>query len=162
MITLPKGKSIDLDMLETAMEDSDLAHRYFLNLVTGEVVFFSDYLGLSEEDERLEEEIDGSNDYVAIERIPSYEAYQWMVDFVDELVAPADEDAAEKLSIALDGKGAFRRFKDTLHRVDEQWLQAWYQWKDKRLKAAVNECSRAFSNLLLPAPFAVLLPTAYT
>jgi hypothetical protein len=41
MITLPNGKSIDLDMLETAMEDSDLAHRYFLNLVSGEVVFSS-------------------------------------------------------------------------------------------------------------------------
>ena len=136
---LPNGKSIDLDMLETAMEDSDLANRSFLNLVTGEVVFFSDYLGLSEEDERLLEEIDGSNDYVAIERIPSHEAYQWMVDFVDELVAPADEDAAEKLSIALDGKGAFRRFKDMLHRIDDQWLQAWYQWRDKRLRTAVEE-----------------------
>ena len=100
MITLPNGKSIDLDMLETAMEDSDLAHRYFLNLVTGEVVFFSDYLGLSNEDEHLLEEIDGSNDYVAIERIPSHVAYQWMVDFVDEMVAPADEHAAEKLSMA--------------------------------------------------------------
>src|SRR5215472_18490782 len=62
MITLPNGKTIDLDMLETAMEDSDLANRYFLNLVTGEVVFFSDYLGRSDEDERLSEEIDGSND----------------------------------------------------------------------------------------------------
>ena len=50
MITLPNGKPIDLDMLETAMEDSDLANRYFLNLVSGEVVFFSDYLGLSDED----------------------------------------------------------------------------------------------------------------
>src|SRR5437899_6677385 len=97
MITLPNGKPIDLDMLESEMEDSDLAHRYFLNLVAGEVVFFSDYLGLSEEDERLLEEIDGSNDYVAIERIPSHEAYQWMVDFVDEMVAPVDEQAAEKL-----------------------------------------------------------------
>ncbi len=139
MMTLPNGKPIDLDMLETAMEDADLANRYFLNLVTGEVVFFSDYLGLSDEDERLQEKIDGSNDYVAIERIPSHEAYQWMADFVDELVAPADENAAEKLSIALDGKGAFRRFKDALHRVDEYWLQAWYQWRDKRVKAAVEE-----------------------
>jgi hypothetical protein len=109
MIAFPNGKSIDLDMLEIAMEDSDLANRYFLNLVTGEVVFFSDYLGLSDEDERLLEEIDGSNDYVAIERIPSQVAYQWMVDFVDEMVAPADEHAAEKLSMALNGKGAFRR-----------------------------------------------------
>jgi Uncharacterised protein family (UPF0158) len=135
MIRLPNGKSIDLDMLETAMEDSDLANRYFLNLVSGEVVFFSDHLGLSDEDERLLEDIDGSNDYVAIERIPSQVAYQWMVDFVDEKVAPA----AEQLSMALNGKGAFHRFKDTLHRVDEQSLQAWYQWRDKRLKTALDE-----------------------
>ena len=121
------------------MEDSDLANRYFLNLVTGEVVFLSDYLGLSDEDERLLEEIDGSNDYVAIERIPSHQAYQWMVDFVDEMVAPADEQAAEQLFMALNGKGASRRFKDTLHRVDDQWLQAWYQWRDKRVKDAVEE-----------------------
>jgi hypothetical protein len=70
MATLPNGKPINMDMLETAMEDSDLANRYFLNLVTGEVVFVSDYLGLSDEDEHLLEEIDGSNDYVAVERIP--------------------------------------------------------------------------------------------
>ena len=139
MMTLPNGNSVDQDMLEIAMEDSDLAHSYFLNLVTGEVVFFSDYLGLSEEDERLLEDIDGSNDYVAIERIPSREAYQWMVDFVDEMVAPADQHATEKLSMALNGKGAFRGFKDTLHRVDDHWLQAWYQWRDERLKTAVEE-----------------------
>ena len=139
MITLPNGNSIDLDMLETAMEDSDLSNRYFLNLVSVEVVFFSDYLGLSDEDERLLEEIDGSNDYVAIERIPSQVAYQWMVDFVDEMVAPADEHADEKLYIALKGKGAFRRFKDTLHRVDDQWLQEWYQWRQKRLEDALEE-----------------------
>jgi len=138
MITLPNGKSIDIDMLETAMSDSDLANRYFLSLVTGQVLFFSDYLGLSEEDECLSTEIDGSNDYVVIERIPSHEAYQWMVDFVDEMVAPADEHAAEKLSLALDGKGAFSRFRDTLHRIDGQWLQAWYQWREKHLEAAVD------------------------
>ena len=139
MLTLPNGKPIDLDVLELAMEDSNLTTRYFLNLVTGEVVFLSDDFGLSDEDERLAEEIDGSNDYVAIERIPSHETYRWMVDFVEEKVAPVDEQAAEKLSIALQGKGAFRRFKDTLHYLDEQWLQAWYQWKDERLKAAAEE-----------------------
>jgi hypothetical protein len=60
----------------------------------------------------------------AIERIPSHEAYQWMVDFVDDMVAPVDERAAETSSMAINGKGAFRRFKDALHRVDEQWPQA--------------------------------------
>jgi hypothetical protein len=41
MATLSNGKPINMDMLESAMEDSDLANKYFLNLVTGEVVFFS-------------------------------------------------------------------------------------------------------------------------
>jgi len=139
MITLPNGNSIDLDMLEIAMENSDLANRYFLNLITGEVVFFSDDLGLSDEDEGLPEDIDGSNDYIAIERIPSHEAYQWMVDFVDDMVAPVDERAAEKLSMAISGKGAFRRFKDALHLLDDQWPQAWYQWKQTQLEAARDE-----------------------
>ena len=62
-----------------------------------------------------------------------------MVDFVDEMVASVDEHAAEQLSMALNGKGPLRHFKDTLHRVDEQWLQAWYQWRNKRLKAALDE-----------------------
>ncbi len=138
MTTLPNGNSIDMDMLETAMEDSDLTNRYFLNLVTGQVVFFSDDLGLSEEDEQLSAEIDGSNDYVAIERIPPHEAYQWMVDFVDERVVPADERAAEKLSLALNGKGAFRRFRETFRRIDDRWLHAWYQWRETHVKAAID------------------------
>ena len=139
MITLPNANSIDLGMLEVAMDDSDQTHRSFLNLIAGEVIFFSDYLGLSDEHEHLSEEIDGSNDYVAIERVPSQEAYQWMVNFVDEMVAPTDERAAEILSMALNGKGAFRRFKDALHRVNDQWLQAWYQLKQTQLEAAIDE-----------------------
>ncbi len=96
MITLPNGTAIDLDMLETAMEDADLANRSCLHLVTGEVVFFSDHLGLSDGNERLSEAIDGSNDDVAAPRIAS----QWMVDCVDELVTPADEPAAAQLFMA--------------------------------------------------------------
>ncbi|SRR5581483_5590975 len=138
-ITLPNGKPIDLDMLETAMEDADPANRYFLNLVTGEVIFFSGYLGSSGTNEHRLEEINQSNGYVEVERNSSHETYQWMVDFVRERVAPIDKDAAEKLSIALDGKGAFRRFKDTLRHIDEQWLRDWYHWKDKRLKAVAAE-----------------------
>jgi hypothetical protein len=100
MMTLPYGNSIDLGMLETAMADSDVAHRYCLNLVSGEVLFFSDHLCLSNGDERSSEEIDGSNDYVATQRFSSYEAYQWMIDFVDDMVAPVDKRAAEMLAVS--------------------------------------------------------------
>jgi hypothetical protein len=54
------------------------------------------------------------------------------------------------LSIALHGKGAFRRFKDTLHSVDDQWLQAWYQWKQTQLEAAIDEWLKNVSSLQMP------------
>jgi hypothetical protein len=42
MATLPNGKPIDMDMLETAMEDWDLANKYLLNVVTGKGLFFDE------------------------------------------------------------------------------------------------------------------------
>jgi hypothetical protein len=115
-----------------------------LKQVSGEVVFFSDHLGPSDEDERLSEEIDGSDNYAATQRIPSRVAYQGMVDFVHEMVAPFDGHAAETLSMALHGKGAFRRFKETLPGVNEQWLQAWHQWGERRAEAALKEWFKDF------------------
>jgi hypothetical protein len=138
MLTLPNGKPIDEDMLGTAMEDSDLATRYFLNTQTGEIVFLSED---DDPDERkkLSEEIDDSNDYVKIERISSHVAYQWMEDFINEIVAPQNKRVAEKLSIALRGKGAFRRFKGVLRMSGDRWEQAWYQYRDEHLQAAMRE-----------------------
>ena len=136
---LPNGKPIDQDIVEVAMEDSQLENSYYLNTLTGEVVFLSEFTDTADErDERLEE-IEISGDYVPIERIASHEAYQWMENFVAEIVAPKDARAAEKLSIALMGKGAFRRFKDVLQRVGDEWVQAWYHWRDEQLHMAVKE-----------------------
>lgn len=139
MLTLPNGKHIYEDMVETAMEDSDLTNSYYLNTQTGEVSFFSEYDDVSDEREKQLEEIESSDHYLPIERIPTHEAYQWMEDFVGSVVAPKDAQVAEKLSIALMGKGAFGRFKAVLHRVDDEWLQGWYQWRDHHLKEAMKE-----------------------
>ena len=68
--------------------------------IWSQAMWFSFQTILSDEDERLSEAIDGSNDDVATERIPSHEASQWMVDCVDELVTPADEPAAAQLFLA--------------------------------------------------------------
>ena len=103
------------------------------------MVFLSDFTDTADEIEKRLEEIEISGDYVPIERIPSHEAYQWMENFVAEIVAPKDARAAEKLSIALMGKGAFRRFKDVLHSVGDEWVQAWYHWRDDQLHTAMKE-----------------------
>lgn len=135
---LPNGNPLDIEMIEQAMEDASLETSYYLNLQTGEVVFFSDFIDTAEEIEQQLEEIEGSDDYLPIERISSHEAYQWMEDFVAELVAPADAHSAEKLSIALMGKGAFRRFKDVLRSCGNEWVQAWYRWRDDQLHTAMK------------------------
>lgn len=139
MFILPNGKHIDEDMVELAMEDSDRTNSYYLNTQTGEVVFFSELYDDFDEREKQLEEIESSSDYIPIECIPSYVAYQWMEDFVASIVASKDERIAEKLSIALMGKGAFRRFKDVLYSVGDKWVQAWYQWKNDRLREAIQE-----------------------
>jgi hypothetical protein len=139
MFKLSNGKPIDVDMIEQAMQDSDLCNSYYLNTQTGEVDFLSDYLDTMEEREKRLEEIETSEVYIPIERIPSHEAYQWMEIFVAEIVTPKDAQVAEKLSMALVGKGAFRRFKDVLHYVGEEWVQAFYSWRDDQLYKAMKE-----------------------
>ena len=138
MLKLRNGKPIEKYLLEQAMDDSDLSNAYFLNTRTGEVVCLSGY-DTPDEREKLSEEIDGSSDYTRIDRIESSEAYQWMVDFIDSIVTPKDEQAAEKLSIAIMGKGAFRRFKDVLYVLGDEWEQQWYHWRDERLQEAMDE-----------------------
>ncbi len=51
-----------------------------------------------------------------------------MEDFIDAL---DDEDLAERLAIAISGRGAFRRFKDVLGRHPGE-LEAWYAFSDDR------------------------------
>ena len=85
---LPNGKPIDKDMVELAMEDGNLENSYYLNTLTGEVVFLSDLTDTADEIEKRLEEIESTGDYIPIERISSHEAYQWMENFVAEIVAP--------------------------------------------------------------------------
>ena len=68
---LPNGTPIDTDMVELAMEDSDLSTVYFLNVQTGEVARFSDF---DDEREQQLEEIESDRNWIAVERISSHEA----------------------------------------------------------------------------------------
>ena len=52
-----------------------------------------------------------SGRYIDIPRKPSFEAYNLMVEFASSVT---NKHLREKLKIALDGKGAFRRFKNVI------------------------------------------------
>jgi hypothetical protein len=58
----------------------------------------------------------------------SRDGYQDMVSFLDTV---EDEDRADRLGIALQGRRAFRRFKDVLGRWPGE-LQRWYEFSGER------------------------------
>ena len=115
-------------MVFEAMKDSDLSKHYFLDIETGEVEFVSEMFD-DNSNKMLEEIEKQSNRYFKIPQIPSDEQYQWMKEFVQEFVGYKDKDLQEKLEIALNGKGAFSRFKDVLYAAGGAWLDTWQEWE---------------------------------
>jgi len=120
--------SLDLDEIATALaDDTSDEHRWLINPQTGEIAFWTADTG-----------IDGQNpidldelDLVCIDPLPSYVWYQDMADFTETIT---DERTGRRLARAIQGKGAFRRFKDELHEEYPDLLPAWYAFRDVRGK----------------------------
>ena len=78
----------------------------------------------------VEEHRDGR--CLQIPGLPSFEKYQTMVDFIETV---PDLLPRELLAAAIDGRGAFRRFKDTLLRFPEE-RQRWFAFERRQRFAA--------------------------
>ncbi len=142
-----KKLKVDLSELVFAMEMGDNMERSgYLDTETGEIIDLPDDIMRAVEDGETEslavdwdedlaetaENIlgDEANRYLLIPRRESREGYEVMVAFTG---AVEDKHLGEKLGIALNGKGAFRRFRDVLkHHPGE--LEQWYKFKDDYLK----------------------------
>lgn len=117
--------TIDLDEFVSVIEDSSYGTELFFDLETGDILFFTD--DMPEETQKVENDPDR---FVEVPRIQSRESYRHMQDYI-ELVE--DPHLQELLSIAIDGSGAFRRFKDVLLNYPEE-RQAWFDYKTSRLR----------------------------
>jgi len=116
---------IDLSGLAAALEDqSPFEHRWLINPETGELVFWTEDDGIDGETVDLDE-----LDLVAIDPVPSYVWYQDMVDFAELL---SDDRVARRLGRALEGRGAFRRFREELREEYPDLLPVWYAFRDAR------------------------------
>ena len=126
---------IELDGLCSAMEDSSAEHNYYLDLETGEILLISDYMD-DEEIKKLKDKIDENFDrYELLPKAESYEGYEDMNAFIGTV---NDEHLAELLNVAINGKGAFRRFKDVLESYPKE-RERWFHFKDDRLKERALE-----------------------
>ena len=95
--------------LETAFERNAPDTESYLDARTGEVITLVE--GQPETAELRTRVVTGGEAYVKIDPASSREQYKWMERFVATVT---EEPLRERLVIAIDGKGAFRRFKDVL------------------------------------------------
>jgi ketosteroid isomerase-like protein len=117
---------IDLNQVAEALQDqSDYGHRWLIDPRSGEILFWTSDAGIDGDKPVDLDELDA----VSIDPLPSYIWYEDMVDFAEQV---SDERARRALGRALEGKGAFRRFRDVLHQDYEQLLPPWRDFQAAR------------------------------
>jgi hypothetical protein len=72
--------------------------------------------------------------YLEIPHIESWESYHFMKSFIEKI---EDDHLHEVLSAAIQGKGAFRRFKNALLDYPE-WRKKWFEFRDTMEKRFVK------------------------
>jgi hypothetical protein len=119
-------EKLDLEEIASALADqTDYEHRRLIDPQSGEIVFWTTECGI---DGHTPVDLD-ELDLVCIQPLPSYVWYQDMADFAEGI---SDERAGRRLARAIQGKGAFRRFKDRLHEDYPQLLPAWHAFRAAR------------------------------
>ncbi len=73
--------------------------------------------------------------HLQIPPVPSIIQYQWVDDFIIGIPEPETQEEART---AINGKGAFRRFKDILLRYPEE-RKRWFEFRDERMRERVMD-----------------------
>jgi len=139
-------KSLPIDMQELcwALDDSSLVIDRYVDLETGDIVErmeFDDFFsGEDGEEDELEDTVSGMIDenlarFAYIDPLPSYKSYKHMEAFIPTV---RDPHLKELLAVAIDGKGAFRRFKDVLLGYPEE-EDRWFEFKNAKMLDAAME-----------------------
>jgi hypothetical protein len=118
------------EALEDAFENNAPEVHSYLNLETGDVIRIVD--GVAEPSTHARIASDAG--YMRVEPVSSREQYRWMERFIATVEEP---DLHQKLVASIDGKGAFRRFKDVLMSfpVDRE---RWFAFRSERLRMAIE------------------------
>lgn len=118
------------EALEDAFENNAPEVHSYLHFDTGEVIRIVDGVA----DPTMHSRIMNDKRYLRIDPVSSREQYRWMERFIATVEA---DDLRRRLNVAIDGKGAFRRFKDALmsHPVDRE---RWFAFRSERLRACME------------------------
>lgn len=117
---------LDLDEIATALSDQgEYDHRWLIDPESGAVAFWTSDTGIDGQSPVDLEDLD----LTPIDPLPSYVWYQDMADFAEGLSSDA---AGRRLARAIQGKGAFRWFKNALYEEFPELLPAWHAFHEVR------------------------------
>jgi hypothetical protein len=117
---------VDWEALEDAFENNAPEVHSYLHVKTGEVLRVVDGIA----DPEMHSRIAMDQNYMRIDPVSSREQYRWMERFIPMVV---DAHVQAKLVMAIDGKGAFRRFKDVLMSFAVE-RERWFAFRSERLR----------------------------
>lgn len=121
---------VDWEALEEAFELNTHGVRSYLHRVTGTVLRVVE--GMAEPG--MLSRIGADADYVRIEAVSSRVQYAWMEEFIPTLEDPR---LKKELAKAIQGKGAFRRFKDALAGHEPEQGR-WFAFRSDRLAPFIH------------------------
>jgi hypothetical protein len=128
-----KTIKVKWDYVETAFERNSPDLQSYIDRETGDVLVIVE--GLAEDDEARRKVASRPERYVRIEPASSREQYRWMERFVSSV---PDDQLRERLLLSIDGKGAFRRFKDVLLSFPVE-RERWFNFRADLLHYHINE-----------------------
>jgi len=141
---------VDWEALEDAFENNAPEVHSYLHIVSGEVLRVVDGIA----DPEMHARIASDAAYLRIEPVSSREQYRWMERFIPMV---DDTPLRGQLSQAIDGKGAFRRFKDVLIAFTTE-RERWFAFRSERLRVFMEAWLGA--NALRPVPRPTWTPEA--
>jgi hypothetical protein len=142
--SLAREVPVDWESLEDAFENNAPEVHSYLHLTTGEVLRVVDGVA----DPQMHVRIASDGNYLRIDPVSSREQYRWMERFIPMV---EDDELRTKLTQAIDGKGAFRRFKDVLmsYAADRE---KWFTFRSERLKTFMEAWLSAHAIRATPRP----------
>ena len=135
---------VDWEALEDAFENNAPEVHSYLHLATGEVLRVVDGVA----DPQMHVRISSDTNYLRIDPVSSREQYRWMERFIPMV---EDPDLRTKLTHAIDGKGAFRRFKDVLMAFAAD-RERWFGFRSERLRTFMEAWLTAHAIKAVPRP----------
>lgn len=120
---------VDLEELASALEGDPMSGGGRIDLQTGDVwsqpaIDYAQEIG----EEADEDDEDDPGRWLHVASEGSRAGYRDMEQFIS---TRTDPDWADRLNIAIQGRGAFRRFKDVLGRSSDE-LDEWYAFSEER------------------------------